>query len=280
MKRAPIAAYLSFGLACGIATTAIAQGSPSYKTVRRTTHSASSNLLNQVHIAPTTMKPGSTSIETGADTWKARGFDLKTLLAQIYDIDVRRIDLTDNGDADTRYDLTLTLPREVEQDEMQHLLVSALEKKFGLSVAEETRSLDVYVMNAPSGPGSELHRHASAHSSGPAKLVSMSSDDDASDDAEQITYMGKDCSGVSSGGIAVSAGTIADFTRTLEPDLDRVLVDETRLAGSYDFQIGNYANEQELFKLLHDQLGLVVTPAQRKVTVLAVRPAQSLQAQL
>jgi uncharacterized protein (TIGR03435 family) len=100
------------------------------------------------------------------------------------------------------------------------------------------------------------------------------------DDAEQITYVGKDCSGVSSGGIAVSAGTIADFTHTLEPDLDRVLVDETKLAGSYDFQIGNYTNEQELFKLLHDQLGLVVTPAQRKVTVLAVRPAQSLQAQL
>jgi len=262
MKRAPIAAYLSFGLVCGIATTAIAQGSPAYKTVRRATHSASSNLMNQVHIVPTTMKPGSTSIETGADTWKARGFDLKTLLAQIYDIDVRRIDFADKSDADARYDLTLTLPREVEQDEMQHLLVSALENKFGLNVSEETRSLDVYVMKAPGGPGGDLHRHASA------------------DDAEQITYMGKDCSGVSSGGIAVSAGTIADFTRTLEPDLDRVLVDETRLAGSYDFQIGNYANEQELFKLLHDQLGLVVTPAQRKVTVLAVRPAQSLQAQL
>jgi uncharacterized protein (TIGR03435 family) len=279
MKRASIAAYLSYGLVFGIATAAIAQGSGSYSTVRRTSRATQSNSMSQVHIAPTSMKPGSTSIETGADTWKARGFDVKTLLAQIYDIDVRRVDLPDDGNADARYDLTVSLPHEVEQDEMQHLLVSALEKKFGWTVSEESKALDVYVMSAPTGPGSELHRHLSAHRS-VAKLVAASSDDDAMDDAEQITYVGKDCSGVSSGGIAVSAGTIADFTHTLEPDLDRVLVDETKLAGSYDFQIGNYTNEQELFKLLHDQLGLVVTPAQRKVTVLAVRPAQSLQAQL
>lgn len=280
MKRAAVTASLSLGLVVGAVTAALGQSPATNRTVHRSAGASSSNLAYQVHVAPTSMKLGSTSIETGADTWKARGFDLKTLLAQIYDIDVRRVDLADDSNADARYDLTLSLPREVEQDEMQRLLVSALEKKFGLSISEESRSLDVYVMSAPSGPGSELHRHASAHAGGSAKLVALSSDDASMDDAEQITYMGKDCSGVSSGGIAVSAGTIADFTHTLEPDLDRVLVDETKLAGSYDFQIGNYSNEQELFKLLHDQLGLVVTPAQRKVTVLAVRPAQSLQAQL
>jgi uncharacterized protein (TIGR03435 family) len=279
MNRASITPYLSFALVFGFASAAFAQGSPAYKTVRRTTRATESNLMYQVRITPTSMKAGSTSIETGADTWKARGFDVKTLLAQIYDIDVRRVDLPDDGNADARYDLTVSLPHEVELDEMQHLLVSALEKKFGWTVSEESKALDVYVMSAPSGPGSELHRHASAHKSR-AMLVASTTDDDGMDDAERITYMGKDCSGVSSGGIAVSAGTIADFTHTLEQDLDRVLVDETRLAGSYDFQIGNYTNEQELFKLLHEQLGLVVTPAQRNVTILAVRPAQSLQAQL
>jgi uncharacterized protein (TIGR03435 family) len=92
--------------------------------------------------------------------------------------------------------------------------------------------------------------------------------------------MGKDCSGVSSGGISVSGGTMSEFRRTLEPDLDRVLLDETHLAGSYDFKIGNYGNQDELFKLLHDQLGLEVTRAERNVTVVAVRsaaaPAQNL----
>ena len=49
---------------------------------------------------------------------------------------------------------------------------------------------------------------------------------------------------------------------------------------SYDFKIGNYGNQDELFKLLHDQLGLEVTRAERNVTVVAVRsaaaPAQNL----
>ena len=42
----------------------------------------------------------------------------------------------------------------------------------------------------------------------------------------------------------------------------------------------SYSNEDELFKLLHDQLGLVVTPAKRDVTVLAIQSSQTLQAQL
>jgi uncharacterized protein (TIGR03435 family) len=87
--------------------------------------------------------------------------------------------------------------------------------------------------------------------------------------------MGKDCSGVNSGGITVEGGTIAEFRRTLEPDLDRVLVDETKLHGSYDFKIGMYANQTQLFELMRVGLGLVVTPEQRKVTVLAVRPAET-----
>ena len=60
--------------------------------------------------------------------------------------------------------------------------------------------------------------------------------------------------------------------------MDRLLIDETGLTGSYDFQIGNYGNEQELFQLLHEELGIVVTPEQRNVTVLTVRPAQEMRA--
>jgi hypothetical protein len=57
-----------------------------------------------------------------------------------------------------------------------------------------------------------------------------------------------------------------------------MVIDETKLQDSYDFEIGAYANKDELFKLLRDQLGIVVTPAQRKVTVLAVRPAGEMRA--
>jgi uncharacterized protein (TIGR03435 family) len=263
MKRAPIFACLGLALAFGIATTAVAQSKPSYQPVRRAIHAGQGTSSSEVQITPTTLKSGSTSIEIGSDHWSARGYDLKLLIAQIYDIDSRRIDLSDDIDTDARYDVTLALPSDVDEDTMQHMLQDALQKKFGLAIAPENRAMDVYVLTAPNGPGAELHRHAAGQHAGSLGLG----------DAGQITYMGKDCSGTSSGGISASAGTIGDFRRTLEPDLDRLLVDETHLDGSYDFKIGNYANEDQLFKLMHDQLGLQVTPTQRKVTVLTVRSA-------
>jgi uncharacterized protein (TIGR03435 family) len=276
MVRASISARLSVVLLmCGLAASATAQSSGTHHASRMPAHDENPSLLSQVHIVPTTLQPGDTSIQVDSNTWIARGFDLKTLIAQIYDVDIRLVDVPSSDTADTRYDLTANVPTFLDQEEMQRLLLTAIQRKFGLSITQETRSMDVYVISAPAGPGTALHPHSPRPApAGLTALVSQSSDD-SSDDAGQITFMGKDCSGVSSGGI-----TISDFRRTLEPDLDRVLLDETNLTGTYDFQIGNYTNTADLFKLLHDQLGLVVTPAQRKVTVFAVRPTQDLQASL
>jgi uncharacterized protein (TIGR03435 family) len=281
MKRAPISAclglILGLILASGIATTAAAQNNATYRPVKRSVRTEQAG-SSEVHIVPTAMKAGSTSIDIAGDHWVARGYDLKTLLSQIYNIDARRIDFADNGSADARWDVTLQLRREVDEDAMEHLLEKALEQKFRLTIAPESRTMDVYVLTAPNGPGAALHPHGAAGRAGMATPVAQGPDDTVSDDAGQITYFGKHCSGVSSGGIAASAGTIGEFRRTLEPDLDRLLVDETHLTGSYDFKIGNYANENELFKLMQDELGIAVTPGQRKVTMLTVRPAQEIEA--
>jgi uncharacterized protein (TIGR03435 family) len=276
MKRAPISAGIGLILVCGIAGTAAAQSKTGAQPVRRTVSAERGISSSEVHITPTRMLANSTSIDIAGDHWIARGFDLKTLIAQIYDIDIRRIDFSSDRSGDTKYDVTLTLPREVDEDVMQRMLETAMERKFGMTITPESRAMDVYVLTAPNGPGAALHRHGA----GGMKLAAQDSAEQPSDDAEQITFLGKDCNGVSSGGIAASAGTLGEFRRTLEPDLDRLLIDETGLQGSYDFQIGTYGNEQELFQLLHDQLGIVVTPTQRDVTVLTVRPAQELQAKL
>jgi uncharacterized protein (TIGR03435 family) len=214
-------------------------------------------------------------MEIGGDRWSARGYDLKTLISQIYDIDARRVDFGDDGTADERYDVTLSLPREVDEDVMQQMLKDALKKKFRLNITAVSRSMDVYVLTAPNGSGSALHRHGTG---GVTKLVAAGLDDSALNDGGQITYFGKECSGVSSGGIAASAQSIGDFRRTLEPDVDRLLVDETNLKGSYDFKIGNYANQHDLFRLMRDELGIMVTPTQRAVTMLMVRPAEEMRA--
>ena len=243
--------------------------------VKRTVRAEQGTSSSEARIAPTTMKAGSSSIETGGDRWIARGYDLKTLISQIYDVDARRIDFAGNGPGDARYDVTLKLPREVDEDAMRRMLEQALERKFRLAIAAESKTLDVYVLTAPNGPGAELHRHASSQHSpaGKASMMALESGD-VQEDEERITVVGRNCAGVpSGGGITASAGTMPDLGRTLEPDLDRPMVDETRLMGSYDFQVGSYDNKESLFKLLHDQLGILVTPAQRQVTVLTVRPA-------
>ena len=142
---------------------------------------------------------------------------------------------------------------------MQHLLADAVQQKFGIDIKPEVRSMYVYAVMAPNGPGSGLRLHAAA----PGQ---------SAEDEGEITFAGRGCFGVAAEGVSVTGKTIADFTRTLEPDMDRMVVDETKLPGTYDFQIGKYTGQDELFRLLRDQLGLVVKPVERKVTVLRVRP--------
>jgi len=287
MHRALISAVVNLSLMCGVAGAGRAQDVPSHRPVRKAVRATLGIASARVQIAATTMAPGSTSMEVGSDTWNARGFDLKTLIAQVYDVDVRRVDLPNDGLADARYDVTLALPRDVTQETIQRLLQDALKKKFGLAITPQDRSMEVYVMTVPSGPGPGLHRHVSAAQPGGSAVHAVKDREDGQDaeqeswteDAQQISYMGRNCSGVASGGgIKASGSPISEFRRTLEPDLDRMLIDETNLQDSYDFQIGSYASKDELFKLLRDLLGIVVTPAQRKVTVLAVRPAGEMQA--
>ncbi len=242
---------------------------------------ATAALPYQVHIAPTSQPEGSSSIETGSDSWAAKGYDLRSLVAQIYNVDARRIDFGDEGAlAAQRFDISVSLPAQVDEDTMQRLLTDAVEQRFGLKIEAQSRAMYVYVLTAPNGPGAAMKRHALRLSA--AEIAGMGE----ADDAGKVTVFGQNCTGrASSTGIDVEASTMADFRRTLEPDLDRVLMDETHLTGSFDFKVSSYANQQQLFQRLRDELGLVVTPAERKVTVLAVRAAgptgtQSLQAQV
>jgi uncharacterized protein (TIGR03435 family) len=268
-----------------VAATGFAQGNPSHGSGHGQNGGGQTNPGYQVHVTPTTMPENSTSMETGTDAWIARGFDLRTLIAQVYDIDVLKVDFPDSGSASAKYDVSLNLQGDESPQAIQSLLQDALKKKFNLVITTENHSIDVYVITAPNGPGTGLHPHPEA-SFRPAdgkgtlaKDVAQKLDQIEWGDTEQISFIGRNCSGITSGyGIKVSAGSMSEFRRTLEPDLDRLLIDETKLGGTYDFEIGGYTNKDDLFQLLRDQLGLVVTPTQRKVDVLTVRISQDLQA--
>ena len=66
--------------------------------------------------------------------------------------------------------------------------------------------------------------------------------------------------------------TMTELCELLESGLDRPIVDETRLGGTYDINVHSQPNTtREFLQVLCDQLGLTLAPATRDVVVLAVR---------
>jgi uncharacterized protein (TIGR03435 family) len=68
-------------------------------------------------------------------------------------------------------------------------------------------------------------------------------------------------------------GTADEFCHTLEGTLDRPVVNETGLKGEFQFRIDDSKGaENDFLERLRDQLGLVITPAQRSVETLVLEP--------
>jgi uncharacterized protein (TIGR03435 family) len=68
---------------------------------------------------------------------------------------------------------------------------------------------------------------------------------------------------------------MADFRRALEDGLERPIVDETNLDGTYDLEVrGNASSTEEFLGMLRDQLGLVLTPEHRNIEMLVIRLLQ------
>jgi uncharacterized protein (TIGR03435 family) len=256
MNRKTALVLLNLGLICVIAPSVLAQGSPSAPSDSAPQFPPS----YQVHITPSTLPAGTTSISIAPDTWIARGYDLKSLIAQIYAVDANRIDLPNAAFNDTTYDVALVLPQDESEDQINRLLRKALLTQFNLTVASESRPMDVYVISSPKGPGPALHPHRATET--------------ASETQPKFIIQQQVCPGISSAGIIATMGTIPEFSRTLEQYLNQPFVNEAALPDAYDFQIPEFRTKEKLFQLLRDQLGLVVTPSHRNVEILAVYPQQ------
>ena len=68
---------------------------------------------------------------------------------------------------------------------------------------------------------------------------------------------------------------MADFRRALEDGLERPIIDETELDGTYDLKVhGEATSTEEFFGMLRVQLGLMLTPERRNVEMLVIRLLQ------
>jgi uncharacterized protein (TIGR03435 family) len=203
----------------------------------------------EVHISPTTT-PG-TSSSAGPGFCVLRDYDLKTILSVVTGQDSTRILLPASIENNHGYDFVLVLPRTENKATIDRLLQQGIEKYFEISIALEERTVDVYVMTALEGQTPKETDSGGAFSCSRLLL-------DRTRPGFEISAFSHD---------------ISEFRSTLEHTLQRPIIDEPNLQGTYDLALNAKARDTAGFlQQLRDQLGLVLTPAQRRIETLVVTP--------
>jgi uncharacterized protein (TIGR03435 family) len=227
---------------------------------------------DELHVSPAKDDLGSGN-SSGDDFWSLQGFTLKSLIAEIYDLNPIRIVLPASLDDGKRYDFAIVLPEPKSREEKRRVIEQGIQDYFHITVTRAEHLLEVYVVTAPNGtPPATTARQAAGRMGGGFRSYSIafepvgSADGMPSGDPRPFPI-----SAVRS--ISVTNATMDEFCHTLESNLDRPVVNETNLEGKYDFQVRTGRGQQNDFlERLQSQLNLVVAAAQRNIETLAFQP--------
>lgn len=239
---------------------------------------------------------------SGPDYWVIEGAPLLPVIARLYGISDRRIDLAPALAAQS-YDFALVLPSPVSRETMTRLMRESIETTF--QVTREQRPMDVEILRAPGG----IRTRAAADGMfGGVGVGSMSYVEHTHDDPgraadhfqlmdimdlhmvppdvaptpeDALRDMRNAWSAISrgsgSGGIGINgiddSMTMEELCGLLERGLDRPVIDETQLPGRYAIRMHTEAvDTRDFARALCDKLGLTMTSDQRDVPMLIVRP--------
>jgi uncharacterized protein (TIGR03435 family) len=210
-----------------------------------------------LHVTPS-RTDGESGNFSGPDYLALHGFSLKGLIAEVYQRNPIRIHLPASLDNDLRYDFSLILPEAESKEQMYERFRQGIQDYFHITATREQHLVDVYVVTAPDRTPPAAKARPGFSSVGFMEVAGSSG-------------FFTEPKAVGIGGITSISleGTADDFCRRLERSLDRPVVNETRLEGRFAFKVeaGNTARN-DFLERLRDQLGLVVTPAQRNVEIL------------
>jgi uncharacterized protein (TIGR03435 family) len=205
----------------------------------------------------------------GDDFLALRGFSLKDAIDMVYDVNPIRVHLPAAVDDHKRYDFALVLPEPADRNQMKVRLQKGIQDYFHLIARREDRVVDVYVLTTASNqrfpPAKARERERSFGSSSSIQFETSSG-------LEETLDWPKPLSIEAIRGLSID-GTVDEFCHRLEAELDRPLINETNLQGEFQFRIEDTKGERNDFlERLHDQLGLVITPAPRNVETLVFDP--------
>jgi len=207
----------------------------------------------------------------GEDYWRLQGYTIKRMLAQMLDLNPIRIDLPASVDTETRYDVSVVLPKPEDAESKRSLIRQGVEDYFHLTATKENRLRDVYVLTAPDRkpPASNIDPLAGGGWFSSMSLTINADQDESPGDASHNIDAIID---IGIGGVPVD-----EFCKMLERDLDRPIVNETKLDGKFDFEVKDPAlsaqqrPKGDFVQRLRDQMGLVIAPAQRYVETTVYR---------
>jgi uncharacterized protein (TIGR03435 family) len=242
---------------------------------------------DKLHISPS--KKEGTIGSTGPDHWMRRGFELKAILSEIFHTTRSRIELPAALDQGTRYDFVL-VPLEPQDDEnMERLVQEGIEKDLRITIATETRPVDVYVITAMESKRPPIRKSEDESSFGfrtfstKWRMTELPEGNPRTrKSAEEATRRAMDNPEFRQAmamaqlmGMTEFSHSMDDFRRTLEDGLKQPVVDETNLTGDFEFKIeGDPQTTDEFLAMLSDQLGLAITPARRSIELIVVRPSE------
>jgi uncharacterized protein (TIGR03435 family) len=225
-----------------------------------------------VHISPSQRSQSDGQGNFASDDYLSlQGYSLKDAIAFLYDFNPIRIELPAALDNGKRYDFSLVLPEPESREQMTDRFSKGLEDYFHVTVSREDRVVDVYVLSLePNGklPPAKPSRNEGMGGFGVSSSVAFEEPDSPD---EAIAGMRPQPIGAIRG---ISAdGTADELCHALERTLDRPVVNETNLKGEFVFRIEDSKGaENDFLKRLRDQLGLVITPAQKSVETLVLEP--------
>ena len=232
----------------------------------------------EAQISPS--KTNGTDDSQGPDWWVLRGFTLKAAVARIYEKDPSRIILPDALQNGARYDFVLVPPHQMDPPAMRHLLQQAIGERFQVSATVEDRPADVYVMTALEGKTSRAKTGDASLGGGSIgwssrQFVVDKPQGGGPPTPEMIREALSNLKFAAMFAISAENSSMADFCRVLEDGLERPIIDETNLDGTYDLEVhGDARSTEEFLGMLRDQLGLVLTPEHRNIEMLVIRLLQ------
>jgi uncharacterized protein (TIGR03435 family) len=204
---------------------------------------------------------------SGDDFRALRGYTLKDAIAYLYNVNPIRVSLPASLDDGTHFDFALILPGREDREKMNDRFKQGLQDHFHLTAGRENRLVNVYVVTAvanhkPPALQPRLHEGMGGYSkSSVVGFETVGGLDEALEGMKPLSI-----NAIRSVSIDGSAD---EFCHMLEAQLDRPVVNETNLEGEFAFRVESTKGAaNDFLKHLRDQLGLVITPAQRNIEAL------------